>query len=454
MLLTLAAFLLVLGVLIFVHELGHFMAAKAVGIGVPRFSIGIGPVTPLSFRRGETEYLISWIPFGGYVKMASREEQEAMAALEGGSIEQEFPPEKLIETKSLAARILVISAGVIMNALFAWVAYSGLILAYGQAEDPTVRVSRVDAETLPVEASALAELPAGTRILGVNGQPVDSWNDIVDGILDPSTDRLQLEFDGGIDPLVVDVPGTAAEQRTQIARSLIPLWPPRIGSLAPSRPAAEAGMLPGDLITHIDGEPLASWDGLVKKVEDSVDQALRFTVERNGASIELEIAPAEEEITDPISGESRRVGRIGVSPQLETRHIKLGLLASLGAGAEQTWESGVQILGFLKGMVLGQVSAQNLGGPILIGQASGQFARAGIVPLITFMAFLSMNLAILNLLPIPVLDGGHLVFLILEGLRGKPLPLNLRLRLTQVGMYVLLAIMLFAVINDVLRIVG
>lgn len=366
MLLTLAAFILVLGVLIFVHELGHFMAAKAVGIGVPRFSIGFGPATPLRFRRGETEYLLSWIPFGGYVKMASLEEQQAMEGLEGGSVEQEFPPEKLLESKSLAARILVISAGVIMNALFAWAAYTGLLLVYGQAVDE-----------------------------------------------------------------------------------------PRIGILSPGAPAEAAGMMADDLITHINGEPLASWGDLVTKVEPKAGQTLTFTVDRQGETVELEAAPAEEDFVDPISGENRKVGRIGVGPQLNSRRDPLGFGSAVVEGARQTGDSAVQILAFLKGMVLGQVSPKNLGGPILIGQASGQFARAGIVALVTFMAFLSMNLAILNLLPIPVLDGGHLVFLIIEGLRGgKPLPLHLRLRLTQVGMYLLLGLMLFAVINDVLRIIG
>ncbi len=147
MLLTLASFAFVLGVLIFVHELGHFIAAKAVGIGVPRFSIGFGPATPLRFRRGETEYVIAWIPLGGYVKMASREEQDAMAAVEGGETPEEYPEDQLFENKSLPARILVISAGVAMNILFAWLIYSA-VAAVGWPEDPTTTIGRVVADTL------------------------------------------------------------------------------------------------------------------------------------------------------------------------------------------------------------------------------------------------------------------------------------------------------------------
>ncbi len=449
MLLTLAAAVLVLGVLIFVHELGHFLAAKAVDVAVPRFSIGFGPPTPIRFRRGETEYLVSWIPFGGYVKMASLEEQQAMESLEGGALEQEFPRERLFESKPLWARILVISAGVIMNALFAWAAYSGLFLAYGRAEDPTTAIARVDAEMLPEAAGALAEVPFGARVTRINGRPVDSWDDILDGVLDPTTDRLRFEF-AAAEAIEIDAPGADADLRGRIYAALVPLWEPRIGTVLPGRPADDAGIEVGDLIARAHGEPLASWDDLVTAVEASVGEPLELEVERDGRTVEITVTPAEEEIQGP-GGEARKVGRIGVGPQRDLKRIRLGLAAALAAGAEETWENGLRVLVFLKGLIVGQVSARQLGGPVLIAQASGQFARAGIAALIGFMAFLSINLAILNLLPIPVLDGGHLVFLLLEGLRGRPLPQALRMRLTQAGVFVLLGIMVFAVINDLLR---
>ncbi len=452
--LTLAATIFVLGVLIFVHELGHFMAAKAVGIAVPRFSIGLGPPTPLKFRRGETEYLLAWIPFGGYVKMASLEEQEAMASLEGGQLEKEYPPDQLFESKSLAARILVLSAGVIMNALFAWGVYSGLLWTYGQAVDPTTRISRVDAEALPEAAKALAEIPFGAEVEKINGVAIESWNDIMDRVLDARSERLAIELAVG-GPIVVDVPGVDAEARAGIAGALIPLWQPKVGYLVAGKPAAGAGLEAGDLITHIGGSELRSWDALVTAVEGSVGEPLDLTIDRGGETVEIAVTPGEEEITDPVTGESRKVGRIGIGPQLDTRRIELGAVAALAGGARETWDNGMQVLVFLRGMILGQVSARQLGGPILIGQASGQFARAGFVALLSFMAFLSINLAILNLLPIPVLDGGHLVFLVLEGLRGgKPLPQTLRHRLTQVGLFLLLGIMAFAVVNDLVRIAG
>ena len=177
MLLTLASALVVLGVLIFVHELGHFWAAKAVGIGVPRFSMGLGPPTRLKWKRGETEYVVSWIPFGGYVKMATAEEDESMAGLEGGSADHNFPADRLFENKPLWARVVVISAGVTMNAVFAWSAYVLLAATYGRVEDPTTAIAVVDTAGLPAAARPLASLPFGTRILRINGDTVGSWKD-------------------------------------------------------------------------------------------------------------------------------------------------------------------------------------------------------------------------------------------------------------------------------------
>ena len=456
--LTLAATIFVLGVLIFVHELGHFIAAKAAGIAVPRFSIGFGPPTPLKFQRRETEYLVSWVPFGGYVKMASLEEQQAMASLEGGDLEQEFPPDQLFESKSLFARIVVLAAGVIMNALFAWAVYSGLVIAYGKTIDPTTAVATINADTLPAGAEALAGVPFGATVTKINGDAITSWNEVMDGVLDPRSDQLRIELASGEPPVlsvvVADVPGADAERRAMIAQSILPLWEPRVGYLVEGKPAARAGLTPGDLITHIGGEPLRSWHALVEAVESSVGEPMILAIDRGGEMIEIEVTPAEEEVTDPMTGDARKAGRIGIGPERQIRRVELGVAASIAEGARQTWDNGLQVLAFLKGLFLGQVSVRQLGGPILIGQASGQFARAGFVPLLTFMAFLSINLAILNLLPIPVLDGGHLIFLMLEGLRGKPLPQSLRLRLTQAGMFVLLGVMVFAVINDVFRIVG
>lgn len=454
MLLTIAAFVFVLGVLIFVHELGHFLAAKASGIGVPRFSIGFGPATPLRFRRGETEYVVSWFPLGGYVKMASREEQEAMGALEGGATGEEYPADKLFENKPLAARIVVLSAGVAMNALFAWFVYAALAGVYGRAEDPTTRLARVDATALPAAAEALAAVPSGTRIVRLNGDTVRSWTQLGRQLIDPRSAALRFEFAGGVEAVTVAIPGTDARERAALIEALKPMWRPTIGGLAPGFPAANAGLEPGDRIVAVNGDSIRVWDDLNQIVDVSAGDTLQLAVLRADSSFVVPIVPVEQTDRDPVTGQARKVGRIGIGPQIEPIRVRYGFVEAIAEGGRQTLDMTSQVLFTIKSMFTGQVSVRELGGPILIGQVSGQAAEAGLPALLGFMAFLSINLAILNLLPIPVLDGGHLVFLLIEGVRGKPLSLDVRLKLTQFGLAVIVGIMVLAFANDFLRLLG
>ncbi len=453
--LTLAAFVFVLGVLIFVHELGHFLAAKAVGIGVPRFSIGFGPPTPIRFHRGGTEYRVSWIPLGGYVKMASKEEQEAMGALEGGDVEEEYPPEKLFENKPLAARILVISAGVAMNAIFAWLVYFLLSLAYGRAEDPTTRIAGFDEQLLPAAARDLADLPFGTQIIRVNGDTAASLNVIREAILDVRSEQLRFEFAGGLDPIVIHIPGTDADARVRLHDALVPLHEARVSMVAVGKPAATAGMEPGDLVVRMDGDTIRTWYEMVSVIEPAAGDTIHLTVQRADTLLELAVVPELETVRDPVTGESREVGRIGIAgPEVEPIRVEFSFAGAVSEGVRLTWQDASRVLYTLWGMVTAKISPRELGGPIYIGQVSGQIAQAGFLPLLFFMAFLSVNLAVLNLLPIPVLDGGHLIFLFVEGVRGQPLSLKTRLRLTQVGLFVLLGIMVFALTNDLFRVIG
>jgi regulator of sigma E protease len=451
-LLTIGAFVLVLGVLIFVHELGHFIAAKAVGIAVPRFSIGMGPATPLSFTWGETEYRIAWLPFGGYVKMASKEEQEVMGAVEGGALEEEYPPEKMFEHKSLGARILVISAGVIMNALFACVAYAGLAFVYGQYVDPTTSLAGVDSDVLPDAARELADVPYGAKILRINGDSVEYWQDVLEAVVDPTSERLRFDFAGGVEPAIVDIPGTDVDGRIAVASSILPHLEPSVSAVVIGQPAEVAGVRDNDLFLWAGGDSVRTWHELVAIVEANAGDTVPVTVLRGDTTVDLAVVPVAQSIQDPTTGEIQKLGRIGIErARLRVRH---GLGSALLWGAQESWNKAALVFFTLKGIVVRDISPREIGGPILIGQVSGQFARLGFDALISFMAFLSVNLAILNLLPIPVLDGGHLMLLFFEGIRGKPLSLALRIRLTQVGLFVLLAIMVWAVANDLLRVFG
>jgi len=378
-----------------------------------------------------------------------------MGALEGGALEDEYPPDRLFESKPLLARIVVISAGVVMNAVFAWMVYVGISLGYGKVEDPTTRIARVDEELLPDEAQALASLQFGTQIVRINGDTMSSRNDIDEAIIDVTSDQLRFEFAGSRAPVTVPIPGTAARKRMDLDGALIPLHQPRIGLVAPGRPAAQAGIEPGDVVIRINGDTIRTWDEMVNVIEPAAGDTLVVTLARADSVLDVVLVPTEQTLRDPVSGESRQVGQIGIGSQgFDPIRVEFGLVEAMAEGVRLTLEDVGRVLFTLKGMIVGQISPRELGGPIFIGQMSGQVAAAGMLPLLAFMAFLSVNLAILNLLPIPVLDGGHLIFLFIEGIRGKPLSLTVRLRLTQVGLFVLLGIMALALTNDLFRVIG
>lgn len=454
MLVTLAAFIFVLGVLIFVHELGHFLAAKAVGIGVPRFSIGFGPATPLRFTRGETEYVIAWFPLGGYVKMASREEQEAMAELEGGETPEDYPPDKLFENKPLWARTMVILAGVVMNMIFGWATYAVLAGVYGRTEDPTTTLAAVEAHGLPPEARHFADVPPGAQVVRINGDSMRSFDQMQRAILSPTSDRLRIDFAGDVEPVVIPIKGTDSDGRLRVAEALRPAWGPVAGLPLVGFPAADAGIEAGDRFIAVDGDTITAFYDLYRVVDANPGVPLSITMLRGDSLFTVSVTPAEEVRKDPVTGEEVTVGRIGVNSHYEPLRIRYGVFGSMVEGWHRTAEAAELIYATVKGIVVREVSAREIGGPIFIGQVSGQLARLGLAALFEFMALLSVNLAILNILPIPVLDGGHLVFLLFEGVRGKPLSVQARMRLIQVGMLLLLGLMVLVFTNDILRVLG
>ena len=448
-LVSIVAGIVVLGVLIFVHEAGHFLAAKAVGIAVLRFSFGLGPRTPLGVKIGETDYCVSWIPFGGFVKMAGVEEEGAPAAVEGGTIEADVPVERTFDAKPLWARIFVILAGVLMNAVFAIAIYVAVAGAYGASVDPTVTVGGVDTTALPLGAHPLTALKAGDRIVRIDGDSVTGWQDIQERLYTAAGTRITIQVAGRATPILLDVPSSESDSRAALVNALEPMHRPVVGELEPGSPAASAGLRTGDSIVAVGGAAVASWEQLVRAIQPSWGKPVRIDVARAGRPVELTVTPRPTVVHDQPGGKARTVGRIGIGLVLEVRHF--GAVGSAREGLREAGRGAGLILFTLKGLVTGQVSAREIGGPILIGQLAGEVVRAGFREFLAFVALLSINLAILNLLPIPVLDGGHLLFLAVEGVRGRPLSVEQRQRLTQVGFFVLVAIMLLAVGNDVLR---
>jgi regulator of sigma E protease len=463
---TVIATLIVLGVLIFVHELGHFWAARSVGIRVDRFSIGLGPRI-YGFRRGDTEYIISAIPLGGYVKMAGMDD-EMMEAIEGGKVEGSAEAEavasvgrdELFDAKPVWARAWVISAGVIMNFLFAFVAYAVVAGAWGSAEPDTVRVGEVRAEILPVGTEALLGIPAGAYLQAVGEVRPDHWGEVQRAFMDLPAGPVDVRFartsDGreGLQTASVTLP-EAAEARIQILRGLDYWIDPVVGDVTPGSPAARAGIRGGDRMISVEGEPIERWVDFTRAIQARPEQPTTLVIIRDGAQESLLVTPDAVDATDPLSGEVRTIGRVGLLPQpLPIAWERLSPSEAIVYGARQTWGLSVFILDFLRQLVTGQASPRNLGSIVTIGEASGQAAQEGLPVFLSFMALLSINLAILNLLPIPILDGGHLVFLALEAIRGRPVSMEQRARWSQVGFVILIGIMILALGNDFLRLFG
>lgn len=453
MLITVLSLLVVLGVLVFVHEAGHFLAAKWAGIYVHRFSLGLGaPIPWLTTRRGETEYSISWLPLGGYVKMASREEEATSAALEGGTPLARVPADRVFEAQPVWKRMVVIMAGVTMNVLFAWLVYVGLAAVNGHSIDPVTTVGRVVPEFASGPTAALAELNAGDRIVRVNGTTVGSWDDVIAGIAGGPGPRVTLELADGR-TIELPVHADALEQRIRAARALLPYRAAVIDSVLAARPAARAGLAAGDTIVGVSGTPVTQWYDVVEMLDSSAGRPVDFAIARQGKRLQLRVTPETDTVPGP-EGKPRTVGRVGIALRTSTRSERYTLGGAIAAGTEQTLGSVTYVVRTVKGLLSRRVSSTNLGGPILIAQQAGQSARLGLGVFLGFMALVSVNLAVLNLLPVPVLDGGQMMFLVAEAVLRRPLALKIRERLTAVGLVLVLLLMVFAFANDIRRLLG
>jgi regulator of sigma E protease len=451
--LTLVSLVVVLGVLVFVHEAGHFIAAKWAGIYVHRFSLGLGaPIRRLTFRKGETEYSISWLPLGGYVKMASREEEATSSALEGGAAEAPVPPDRMFEAKPVWKRMIVILAGVTMNAVFAWFLYTFLAAKNGRQIDPVTTVGRVVDSLLPAEAQAFRHIRPGTRIDSLNGKPVASWDDVVQGIANSSADEIRLSLgDGSV--VTAPIHPDAIEQRLRAAQALEPYRVPVVGQVIPGRPAARAGVQPGDTIKAIDGRPVSQWYDLLDVLEHNGPRPIALEVARAAGRQQLRLTPYIDSI-EGANGRRQPIARIGVALGGDFRSEPLSIGQAAVEGWHATMGASTQIVRTVRGLFSGRISKREVGGPILIGQLAGESARLGLDAFLSFMALISINLAVLNLLPVPVLDGGQFLFLVAEAVVRRPLPLKLRERLTMVGLVLIVMLMGLAFSNDLRRVFG
>ena len=450
---TVLATIIVLGVLIFVHELGHFWAAKAVGIRVERFSIGLGPRV-LGFTSGDTEYVLSAIPLGGYVKMGGMDDA-VMESIEGGEVEPREPSPSDFDAKPIWARTLVISAGVIMNMLFAFAVYTSIAGFWGAREYATTQVGQVRAAYLPDGTESLADLPIGARIVEIGGEPTEPWGQVRDALMYAEPGPLEIRAESPSFRTTIDVPADQQE-RVYLAVGALSAWAPaEIGAVEPGSPADRAGIEQGDRILAVGEVAISNWYDLVREIRARPDQATTVRIDRGGGQLERSVTPNAQTETDPLTQETRSVGAIGVYiPPTDTVYERVGWADAIRYGWNETVAVTGMILGFLRDLVTGNISPRSMGSIVTIGEASGQAAQLGITAFLRFMALFSVNLAVLNLLPIPVLDGGHLVFLGIEAVKGSPVSIEQRLRWSNVGFFVIMGLMVWALGNDLLRLFG
>lgn len=459
--LAILAPILVFGLVIFVHELGHFLAAKAVGVYAPRFSIGFGP-TLWRRKRGETEYVLAALPLGGYVRMASRLDQEA-AFLEGGGetgpgrdkSDPNYDPEAMIpfgpksvpehrwfESKPLPARLLILMAGVTMNVLLALVVSIGLAYSYGRPVVPTTVVGDVRVTTA---APALAELRPGDTIVAINGRTVRTWNDVVRRIMTDTTDTLAIATRRG----AVRIPiGASEDARDSVAAAIGVYIPPIIDSVFEGSPAARAGLRGGDSVVAVDGTPVQTWPQLVTRVSGAPGRDVELDVARGAERVRVRVRPESTQAQDPATGRARTVGRIGAAARDVTRREPVGLGEAIAAGWRATWFDAGRIVQVVKGLLTREISVRQLGGPIAITQASVTAARGGLEQLFYLIAFLSINVAVLNMLPIPILDGGQILINVIESAKGSPFSLRTREYILRFGLLAIALLFALVMFND------
>jgi regulator of sigma E protease len=311
-------------------------------------------------------------------------------------------------------------------------------------------VGAVDTTRLPASAQAARTLKAGDRITAVNGQVVDSWTDIEQALQHAPGDSLALALADGR-TVALPVHEDAIEDRLLLSVAIEPFTAPVTGRVFEGRPAARAGMQSGDTIVAVDGAAVGQWGEVLGAIERSPGRELTLTVARSGGRQDVTVRPDSTEVTD--STGTRWVGKIGVEVYRGTSFEPYpSLWAAIAAGGKQTVAASTTIVRTVRGMFSGRVSSKSVGGPIAIGQMAGETARLGLDAFLAFMALISVNLAVLNLLPIPVLDGGQLLFLLAEGALGRPLPLKLRERLTLVGLALVATLMALAFWNDIRRV--
>lgn len=445
---TIAAFAFALGILILVHELGHYLVARWCGVKVLRFSLGFGrPLMCLRLGRDRTEWILAAFPLGGYVKMLDEREDEVAPEDQA----------RAFNRQTVARRILIVLAGPVANFLLAIGLYWLIFISGIPGIKPVIGA------VTPNSPAALAQLAAGDIIVKVGPEAVATWQDARWHLLKYAVGRQPVSLEvhnarGEIHWRTLNLAEVKSETldgdflRALGFARLQPPLDPVIGRLIEGGSGGRAGLQAGDQVVAVDGIAVARWDQLVSIISSSPGKTLSFEIRRGQQVLELAVTP------EPVLEKSVSIGRIGATPKIDRGamekyvvEVRYGAGQSLLKALERTWDTSVFSLQMLGRMLVGDVSLKNLSGPITIADYAGQSAQVGWISYLVFLALISISLGVLNLLPIPLLDGGHLMYYMLEILKGSPLSEKTLAVSQQIGMGVLLVLMVFALYNDIAR---
>ncbi|MGD2118379.1 MAG: RIP metalloprotease RseP [Chromatiales bacterium] len=450
---TILAFIGALAILISIHEFGHFWVARKLGVKVLRFSIGFGK--PLWRKTGKvdgTEYVIAAIPLGGYVKMLDERE---------GPVDEKEAG-RAFNRQSLKVRSAIVAAGPIFNFLFAILAYWLVFVGGDTGMRPLV------GEVLPDSPASAAGLQINDEIVRVGGRETTTWEAAIYALLASSVDDelipVEVRDDRGnvtatsLRLSLIDQDQGELDILDEIGvRPLKPILPPIIGEVVSGQPADLAGLQQGDRVLSVAGEAVDDWQGWVELIRASPEKSLPVKIERNGAHLQIEIKPLL--VTEASSGE--QIGRIGAAALVPDdfleryqAEVRYGPVESVGLAVGKTWDLSVLTLKVLGKMITGEASVNNLSGPITIAQTAGKSASIGLTYFIKFLAVVSISLGVLNLLPVPVLDGGHLLFFLLEAVKGSPLSEAFIEQGQKIGLILLFCMMGLAFYIDLSRLLS
>jgi regulator of sigma E protease len=445
---TILAFLVALGILIVVHEFGHYWVAQQLGVKVLRFSIGFGrPLWTRRFGRDQTELVVAALPLGGYVKMLDESEGEVAE-------EEKY---RAFNRQPLLTRTAVVIAGPLFNFLFAVLAYGVVYMVGIDGIKPVV------GRVVPGSIAERAGFQEGDLLLSLDGKRVMSWDHrrlhLFSRALNRASVKVEVrDADAQLRIRILDLSQVplANVDAGLLEKGLglygyVPEMLPVIGGLGEG-PAQQAGLQVGDRIVRIDGRPIESWDDVVQGISPYPGKTLRITIDRGGQLMDFEVIPEAVERDGATVGQVKIAPRFGdIPPELRTR-VRFGPIQAMGEAALSTWSMGILTVRMLFKMLKFEVSTKNISGPITIAQFAGHTAKIGLDRFLMFLAVVSISLGVLNLLPIPVLDGGHLLYYFVEAIKGSPVSERVMIWGQQLGIIVLIGLMMLAFYNDFTRI--